>query len=200
MPLHPTAQLILDQAIVIIEDRGEAHLRIQDLTREAGVSVPSVYHFFGSREGVIEAAHAERFSRSLALAIEVFDGWVSSCETEAEFREAVQKILDFMFVPEHASYRIQRINALGNTLGRPNLAARIGELSRQHNASLVAMLLPAQQKGWIRPELDLSAFAYWVAGQLLGRIYIEVGQEAVSDGAWNAVSAEATLFLLFGAS
>ncbi len=63
---------LLDAAIVVIARRGVRGLRVQEVAAEAGVSVPLLYHYFGSREGLLEAAlfavsaHADRYSTSLA--------------------------------------------------------------------------------------------------------------------------------------
>jgi AcrR family transcriptional regulator len=63
---------LLDATIVVIARRGVRGLRVQEVAAEAGVSVPLLYHYFGSREGLLEAAlfavseHADRYSTSLA--------------------------------------------------------------------------------------------------------------------------------------
>jgi AcrR family transcriptional regulator len=51
MERHPTHQKILDEAIRIIEANGEAGLRVHDIEVAVSVTPPSIYHFFGSREG-----------------------------------------------------------------------------------------------------------------------------------------------------
>ena len=63
---------LLDATIVVIARRGVRGLRVQEVAAEAGVSVPLLYHYFGSREGLLEAAlfavseHADRYSAGLA--------------------------------------------------------------------------------------------------------------------------------------
>jgi AcrR family transcriptional regulator len=62
---------LLDATIVVIARRGVRGLRVQEVAAEAGVSVPLLYHYFGSREGLLEAAlfavseHADRYSTSV---------------------------------------------------------------------------------------------------------------------------------------
>lgn len=64
---------LLDATIVVIARRGVRGLRVQEVAAEAGVSVPLLYHYFGSREGLLEAAlfavseHADRYATSVAL-------------------------------------------------------------------------------------------------------------------------------------
>lgn len=63
---------LLDATIVVIARRGVRGLRVQEVAAEAGVSVALLYHYFGSREGLLEAAlfavseHAERYAAAVA--------------------------------------------------------------------------------------------------------------------------------------
>ncbi|NCY17666.1 MAG: TetR/AcrR family transcriptional regulator, partial [Actinobacteria bacterium] len=52
MDRHPTAQKILDEAVRMIDERGEAGVRIQDIQDACDVTAPSIYHFFGNRDGL----------------------------------------------------------------------------------------------------------------------------------------------------
>ena len=47
---------ILDAAIAVIARRGVRRMRVQEVATTAGVSVALVYHYFGSREGLLTAA------------------------------------------------------------------------------------------------------------------------------------------------
>lgn len=49
---------LLDATITVIARRGVRGLRVQEVAAEAGVSVPLLYHYFGSREGLLTAALA----------------------------------------------------------------------------------------------------------------------------------------------
>lgn len=49
--------LILDAAEKSMAEQGPAGLRLQDVARVAGVSHPTVLHYFGSREGLVRAVN-----------------------------------------------------------------------------------------------------------------------------------------------
>ena len=63
---------LLDATIVVIAGHCVRGLRVQEVAAEAWVSVPLLYHYFGSREGLLEAAlfavseDADRYSTGLA--------------------------------------------------------------------------------------------------------------------------------------
>lgn len=198
MKHHPTQQKILDETIRIIEASGEASVRVHDIEVAVGVTAPSIYHFFGSREGLVVAAQAERLLRSLDDFNDMSVVILSRVSNRAELREAVSEILALIYEPSRSVSRQQRIFALGSAEGRPDLAVAIGEAARSFLHRLAASFQTYKDKGWIRQDLDLEAFMQWLAGQILGRIYIEIGREPEAHPAWDAISQDAVAFVVFG--
>ena len=127
MERHPTHQKILDEAIRIIEANGEAGLRVHDIEVAVDVTPPSIYHFFGSRDGLVSAAQAERLVRSFAEFNAVSDSILSGVSSRAELREAVRNILTMIYDPSRSLPRQQRLFALGSAEGRPELAVILGK-------------------------------------------------------------------------
>ena len=198
MDTHPTKQSILDLAITIVEERGEAALRLQEIQETLSVSPPSIYNFFGSREGLLAAVAEARFSRSLLEFQEPAKQLLEGCNSREELRSALRASLQAIFEPSRSAARMDRISALAATVGRPELAARLSEISRRHHEVLAASLRTAQDRGFIPPDVDLEAFITWLSGQILGRIYVEVGQPNEAHPAWDEISERAAAFILFG--
>lgn len=63
---------LLEVTIAVIARRGVRGMRVQEIAKDAGVSVTLLYHYFGSREGLLEAAlqavsdQAERYDARYA--------------------------------------------------------------------------------------------------------------------------------------
>lgn len=198
MERHPTHQKILDEAIRIIEANGEAGLRVHDIEVAVEVTPPSIYHFFGSREGLVSAAQAERLVRSFAEFNAVSASILRGVSSRAELRDAFVNILTMIYGPSRSLARQQRLFALGSVEGRPELAVVLGEAARGFLRQLSESLQVFKDIGWTRPDLDLEAFIQWLAGQILGRIYIEIGCEPAPNPAWDAISIDAVMFVAFG--
>jgi AcrR family transcriptional regulator len=198
MERHPTEQKILDEAIRIIEANGEAGLRVHDIEVAVEVTPPSIYHFFGSREGLVSAAQAERLVRSFAEFNAVSASILRGVSSRAELRDAFLNILTMIYDPSRSLARQQRLFALGSVEGRPELAVVLGEAARGFLRQLSESLQVFKDIGWTRPDLDLEAFIQWLAGQILGRIYIEIGCEPAPNPAWDAISIDAVMFVAFG--
>lgn len=198
MERHPTEQKILDEAIRIIEANGEAGLRVHDIEVAVEVTPPSIYHFFGSREGLVSAAQAERLVRSFAEFNAVSASILRGVSSRAELRDAFLNILTMIYDPSRSLARQQRLFALGSVEGRPELAVVLGEAARGFLRQLSERLQVFKDIGWTRPDLDLEAFIQWLAGQILGRVYIEIGCEPAPNPAWDAISIDAVMFVAFG--
>jgi AcrR family transcriptional regulator len=198
MERHPTEQKILDEAIRIIEANGEAGLRVHDIEVAVEVTPPSIYHFFGSREGLVIAAQEERLVRSFAEFNALSDSILRGVSSRAELRDAFLNILTMIYDPSRSLARQQRLFALGSVEGRPELAVVLGEAARGFLRQLAESFQVFKDIGWTRPDLDLEAFIQWLAGQILGRIYIEIGCEPAPNPAWDAISIDAVMFVAFG--
>jgi len=56
----------------------------------------------------------------------------------------------------------------------------------------------AQERGWVRADVDVCALAAWFMGQLLGRSLIEIGPSPVDPDHWNAIALEAIFAVALG--
>ena len=61
-----TRELILEQALMLFADRGYNGVGVEELATTAGVTKPTLYHYFGNKQGVLEAIVAERYDPFIA--------------------------------------------------------------------------------------------------------------------------------------
>ena len=191
-------QRILELAISAIDEGGEAAVRVNDLATEAGVTVPTLYRHFGSRDGLVEAAQTYRFRKTQFVDGSVLAASLAKCKNQDELRKALRKELLTHFDTDRWELRQVRLNALGAGYARPELAASLALAQKQGAMGIAEMLSPFQKKGWIRKDIDLPATVYWFMGQILGRVLIEMGDNPVSQKKWNDVSLEGIMAVIFG--
>ena len=191
-------QRILELAVFAIDEGGEAAVRVNDLAAEAGVTVPTLYRHFGSRDGLVEAAQTYRFRKTQFIDGSVFAASLAKCKSQDELRKALRRELLTHFDVDRWELRQVRLNALGAGYARPELAASLALAQKQGAMGIADMLLPFQKKGWIRKDIDLPATVYWFMGQILGRVLIEIGDNPVSQKKWNDVSLEGIMAVIFG--
>ena len=193
-----TRTRLLEAAINVIEKHGTTAVRVRDISKAAGVTYPSLYHFFGDREGLIAAAQAERYSRSMLAMNEMIDTEVRKCRSRREFKALSRRILEDVFRDENAVNRMTRINVLGAAQSRPELAAEVVKAQRHAEDLAVRMFSGPQTRGWIRQDLDLRMFMAWYYGQVNGRLLIELDPDNTDGSSWNKIAIEAVLGVMFG--
>jgi len=54
--------LLLDQALILFSQRGYEAVGVQDIVLSAGLTKPTLYHYFGSKRGLLEALLAREAS------------------------------------------------------------------------------------------------------------------------------------------
>jgi len=193
-----TKQKLLDAAVRTINDKGEAGLRIDDLLNEVDVKAPTLYHHFGSREGLIVEAQAERFLRSIRVGTaEIIDAFNSSTTIE-DLKKAVRLAVSYRGDESRIQYRLQRLNALGAAYARPDLAVRIVEAHEAQVRDVADAMRPFQATGLIRSDIDIEMVIAWYNGALIGGLLVELEPSTLDANHWSSVMIDAIDHLLFG--
>jgi AcrR family transcriptional regulator len=198
MKRHPTEQKILDEAVRVIDVHGEAAVRLQEIQEACDVSAPSIYHYFGSREGLVIEAQSERLLGALDQFDPLIDERFAAVTSKDELRTVLRSFLELFWQPERTPVRLQRLSALGSAIGRPGLTARFEKEIRDYSESMTIRLEVFRDRGWIVGDLDLRAFSYWMMGVILGRVYIEFGGDPGPYPEWDAITGKAVEYVLFG--
>ena len=197
-PRSANAQAILELAIEMIDERGEAGIRVQELSDSVGVAITTLYRFFGSRDGLIVAAQAERYKRQLLNDVERLSIGLDLCRDADDFRLVMERTVERLLSDDLRQQRLRRINALGSAQSRPELLMALAGAQEDVNGAMAEVLGTARERGWIRPELDLHSFAAWLSGVTCARVLIELGPTSADTTAWDALAVQAINAALFG--
>jgi AcrR family transcriptional regulator len=196
VPLHPTAQRLLDAAMRSMDADGEAGLRVDAVVADAGVTIPVLYHHFGNREGLVRAAHVARITRALDQIVDGVEAALANVDDRDGFIEIMEWILESVSQP--SDDRFIRLNVLGATYGRPDLQAEVARIQRERWIHVAALFEEPQRKGWIRADLDLVVYIGWMFGMFLGRTLIDIQGDAVDATAWDRYAREAMWMVMWG--
>lgn len=194
---HPTAQRLLEVAIEAIDAGGEAALRLDAVVEKAGVAITAVYHHFGNRESLMEAAQAERYIRTVWPLVLALGERLATVENQEDLKQTVLDATEASLNPEFAINRLRRFNVVGSTLGRQRLAAAVTAEQAKANNYVADSLRPFQASGMIRADLDLVAFSSWALGLILSRVLVEIEPGQPIGPGWNEVTRRAIMALMF---
>ncbi|CAN5553682.1 hypothetical protein BH10ACT1_BH10ACT1_13210 [soil metagenome] len=189
---NPYRQALLDTAVAMLEERGPDGFKVDDVLIESGTSSSSLYHHFGSREGLLDAAQHERYRR-LARAEDRrhLEGGVSASTPEEFLDYIAAQLRRTVTDPANRSARRGRLEAATRALGSPELAAQTVAVQGKMFGVIADMYAVAQQRGLINPDLDVRAYVLWFHGVVLGRTATEEGP--VDTEAWLEVAIPAAL-------
>jgi TetR/AcrR family transcriptional regulator, fatty acid metabolism regulator protein len=160
---------ILSAAVRVFAAQGYEASRVGDVAKEAGVAYGLVYHYFGSKEAVLEAVFREQWGRLLAaVALAEETG-----KTAPEQLELVVKIVlrSWRDDPDLVRLLVREITR------SPHIQDELDEIG-QAFASLQRIVVRGQEEGTFRADVDARVAAFmlygameevltgWVLGQL----------------------------------
>ena len=186
--INNTRERLLKAAAATIDKGGEGAVRIRDLTKSCDITAPSIYHFFGSREGLIDAAQAYRFSRGQRQLSDAFASAIHTCKSKTQFVELAHRFLETMFAPDRRVIRNSRLNVLGNAVNRPALSKELALVQDDSNKVVGESLGYAQTKGWVRDDFNTEMFAAWLNGMVNSRRLIEMNGTHPLGDEWDVIA------------
>jgi TetR/AcrR family transcriptional regulator, fatty acid metabolism regulator protein len=164
-------RVILDAAVRVFARQGFHTCRVSDIADEAGVAYGLVYHYFSSKDQILDTLFLERWNLMLR-AIEAADG------SERTPRDKLYAIASFIVDsyrhdPELMKVIIVEVTRAANTFGRTHLAD-----IREAYALIAAIVRRAQEQGIFRPEVtpEFAAQAFYgsIEQVLTGWIFDDV--------------------------
>jgi len=194
--INDTRERLLKATAAVIDKGGESAVRIRDITKACTITAPSIYHFFGSREGLIDAAQAYRFSRGQRELGLAFSTALYKCRSKKDLTELAHRFLDLMFSSDRRAKRNSRLNVLGNAIYRPELSKELAVAQDLSNKIVGDPLRFAQAKGWVRDDFDPEMFAAWLNGVVNSRRLIEIGGNHPHGSEWDVIAKRSICLVL----
>ena len=150
---------ILDAAIRVFARQGFHSCRVSDIADEAGVAYGLVYHYFDSKEQVLNELFTERWSLMLAAIDEVDAQAIPA-------REKLDAVAGFIIEsyrhdPELMKVIIVEVTRAANSFGRTHLP----EIRRAYD-SIAKIVEGGQQTGEFRADVDAGFASMWFYGAI----------------------------------
>jgi AcrR family transcriptional regulator len=148
---------ILEAAVRVFAAQGYDASRVGDVAKEAGVAYGLVYHYYESKEAVLEAVFREAWGRLLA-AVALAE------ETGANAAEQLELVVKIVLRAWRDDPDLVRL-LVREVTRNPHIQDELDEIG-QAFASLERMVSRGQADGTFRAELDPKLAAWMLYGAL----------------------------------
>ena len=151
-------RMILDAGIQVFAQRGFHHCRVSDVADEAGVAYGLVYHYFGSKEEILNQVFSERWQLMLDAIAEID-------RQEVPARDKLYLVASFIIdsyhhEPDLMKVIIVEVTRAANTFGREHL-----EKIREAYGMIAAIVESARGDGSFKEDIsaDFAAMCFYGA-------------------------------------
>jgi AcrR family transcriptional regulator len=170
---------ILHATMSAIAKKGDAGVRVAKVAKAAGVTTGAIYSRFGSREGLLAAAHTEFMHEMVAEIIGSLGGILDSVEGNPLTSPQYAEVMRGAFMGAQAENALRWAAAASRAQHQPDLAAQLQPIERGMLDGITSIIQRGQTDGWMRPDIDPRAIAVIIFGGVIGmsvmsRVYADV--------------------------
>lgn len=186
-----TIDKLLEVTINELDRVGLAKIDVDSLLRKSKISKGSLYHHFGSKNGLLAAAEAQQFMKHLSTESELLRVLIEKCESKQDFVDLVAGVMKISSLEENRGFRKKRIRAIAMSFNDKNLAQVMKSAQIDVSQYLAESFKIAKDCGWIKQDVDLLALSYWIQGVFIGHIMLDITEQTEHEEAWSQVAFQA---------
>lgn len=182
----PVMQAVLDAVGERLMNADESLIRIPEICEATGVNYGSVYHHFGSREGVIDAAYHQMFSKLAEEDIAVLHMVSVSAQSYDDYVVSVQGLIGtFASGEERKARRALRARIVAASMTRPELRQLIGATQSRLTSELRRIVEYGQERNWLTSDISAQTIAVMIQVLLVGRTIDDVSATPIDNAEWE---------------
>src|SRR5277367_4807855 len=182
----PVMQAVLDAVGDRLMRADESLIRIPEICEATGVNYGSVYHHFGSREGVIDAAYHQMFTKLAEEDIAVLHMVSVSSQSHDDYIVSVQALIGtFASGEERKARRALRARIVAASMTRPELRVLIGGTQSRLTSELRRIVEYGQERNWLTPAISAHTIAVMIQVLLVGRTIDDVSTTPIDNAEWE---------------
>ncbi len=176
-----TRDTILQAAVNEIRERDESSFRVTAVAKAAGCATSVLYHYFGSREGLIDAALVQ-------IVIEETHVLRSFAVATSEAAESADDVIELMVSyariahdPSRRGDRGLRARLLGAAQSRPAVRQEYARFAEAAQVGNIAVIETLKRKGLVSHQIDSAAAALCMRALDFGWVLDEVNDAPTVD-------------------
>ncbi len=180
-----TAAKLIEFTARELDRVGPVKFDIDSVLRKSKISKGSLYHHFGSKNGLLVAVETHQFTKFLTDQNILLRGLVETCQSASDFLTLITAVIKTSGLPEGRDLRKKRIRAIVVAQHDRELAEFVKTEQIKDSNYLAETFQIAKDRGWFKPDVDVLTTAYWIRGVFVGRIMLDITGINDLDDAWN---------------
>ena len=181
-------RLILDAAVRVFARKGYHTCRVGDIAEEAGVAYGLLYHYFSSKEEVLETVFRETWT-------ELLQAMRGVEESGAPAREQLRQVAAILLRAWRRDPDLVRV-LVREVARSPQMPRRVEEIGQAFRA-IERIVARGQEEGEFRPDLD-PRLASWIFYGAIEEILTGWVLGQLPDGDEEVAKAERTVVEVIG--
>lgn len=173
-PKSSPRDAIIAATVRVIEESGEASVRVTEVARAAGVTQGMISYYFKDREGLISEANIERFRTTVGEDNTAIVEAARNVRTRDEFFALLQAITREIVSADRASNRRVRTSVIGSIANRPDLHATVAAVLADLVSGTEEVVRVALERGLISTTLHPRAIAEIVLSYTQGLVVADL--------------------------
>ena len=186
-----TAAKLIEFAAKELDKVGPVKFDIDSVLRKSKISKGSLYHHFGSKNGLLVAVETQQFIKYLDEQNTLLRNLVETRKSASDFLTLMTRVMEISGLPENRDLRKKRIRAIAVAAHDRDLSEFIKTEQIKGSLYLAQTLQIAKDRGWIKPDVDVLAASYWIQGLFMGHIMLDITNIKDLDKAWNSIAVDA---------
>ena len=180
---EPDLDAVLRAAVDSLLRNGERGFRLEPIMEATGISRSSLYHHFGDRDGLIEAASVEIYFREVIDNMEWIVADLEKVGSLPELKSEVSRLVRAIAAMP-SDTRWNRLKILAACQHRPTLLRRLAEVQTEITDRYSRVLQRFVDRGWYRPGMQPREIASLMQGLTLARVVRDMDDDRLPDDEW----------------
>ena len=160
------------------------------------MSIGSLYHHFGGREQLIDAARVEQLRRFHHQDVVNIERLITGIMSEEELIERLEALSRSFLHPEGGEVRMQRLALLGSAVTRDALLATTREARQRTNAILIDAFQDLKDRRILSEEADPVAISLFIQAFSFGQVLADIDDLRPDPDYWRTLSQKLVLMVM----
>lgn len=182
-----TVRAAIDATVELLESDAESHVTLEAIRRRSGISQGSLTHHFGSRDGLVAAAHVARYVRMCDVDRAFLEPFNGALEDPRTFIAAILDMVDDMLSEHRRAVRWARLAAIAAAFGDEELTETLSDCYTRLTSSVTTIVEAAHTSSILPPDVDARTIALLLTMHAQGLVLDDVAGVEVERSAWDHV-------------